>query len=224
MRSGLWVLMLLGCLGCRTESPPSEDVGAPPATTAIDLPELGIRLELPPSWTLREVSAPTGPTARPRGQKAPTSVRTWAEARRREGNGGAFLVPARIVVTSEAAGDGAPEEVFSRVLSDLKTIGDRPGVKLERSGFASRQLSGFETARLRVRYRVGEAPGTRVRHQSLVILQPATVRRGRELRTITATFADRDAPAVSAEIERALDRIELTPAPAQPSPKTGETP
>lgn len=206
-RATTLVLFLFLGVSCRSEAPSGgPDAAAPPPSTALDVAELGLSLELPSSWTLR------GPAAKsPSSADGSRSVRTWIEVRRaKDDRGIPLLVPARVVITSEPAPEEAPELVFARILAELESIGDRPGVTLERSGFSSRPLGGFDTARLRVRYRVGGAAGTRVRHESLVVLHPATDDRAAEVVTVTGTFAARDAAAVEAEIHRALERVELT--------------
>lgn len=229
----LGLAVLLAVTACR-EARESREAEAPDAgveEAVVRLEAHGLAVRLPPGWTWAPVE-PEAPTTKRRSPSGASGalraespdVETLALAVRRPTPGAApFRVAPRVVVTRET-GEDRGEAAFSRILNDLKKIGDRPGVVLERTGFirSSRMLDpraggardAVEVGDIQLRYRVGEL-GPRVFQRSLVMLfydAPA-----RFIVTLTSTYLEEDRSTVEGELEHLYQSLELF----QPVPPDG---
>lgn len=176
--------------GC-TEAP---ETAREPSLTAAEpstLEALGYDLlvDLQPGWMpLRTLRSQSGP------------VRVLAEARRPDR---ALAIAPKLIFTVEPCPKEPPVQIFRDTLASLRKLGDRPGVRVIRTGLLTRTLPEGLVGEIDLIYRLESQDKKRtIVHRSLAMPRPESTPNQQALVTLTATYLQSDAPLVGPEIDR----------------------
>lgn len=197
------LLLLCGAACTSSDTPetpsPEEDAGlaAPVPSSRVETAELSYML--PAGWIAEVPPAATG------------DIETLALARRTGATGEPEpKVAPRLELTREPA-DGSIETEVARVKADLERRAESSGAKVERSSASVRMRKNRPTARVEVRFRVGDgARGVRLVLEALVILPAADAEGPGDMLTLTASYLEMDRARVGPEVEQIFERLVLS--------------
>lgn len=148
----------------------------------------GIRVDLVPGWMVMRGTRSTA-----------DGTRVLSEARRPSRG---FAVSPKLAFTVEPCPRDAPAQIFRDVLTNLRSLHERPGVRVMRTGLLTRTLPEGLVGEIDLIYRIeSEDKNTTIVHRSLAMPRP-TAPHGPALITLTATYLQTDAPRVAPEIDR----------------------
>ncbi len=199
-RTATLTLALLA-FACKEEAKtPEEERDAGAQITALDAPDLGVRVPLLSSW--RAVTTPPGEEE---GAKTVAAARRLPEKK-------PFLAVPRLVLTVQETVMQEPEPVFRDTLQELKSIGTRTNVQVIRTALSSRPIAGGTIGDIEMVYTLlgPNQTAKTIVHRSIVALRTRSDD-SRAIVSATATYLQSDRELVGAEVQVMLDGFELYP-------------
>lgn len=199
-RTATLALALLA-VACKEEAKAPEterDAGA--QITALDAPDLGVRVPLLSSWR-----AVTTPPSDEEGARTVAAARRLPEKK-------PFLAVPRLVLTVQETVMQEPEPVFRDTLQELKSIGTRTNVQVIRTALSSRPIAGGTIGDIEMVYTLlgPKQTAKTIVHRSIVALRTRSDE-SRAIVSATATYLQNDRELVGAEVQVMLDGFELYP-------------
>ncbi|MEQ9503846.1 MAG: hypothetical protein RIT81_43730 [Deltaproteobacteria bacterium] len=199
-RTATLALALLA-IACKEETKtPEAERDAGVQITALDAPDLGVRVPLLSSWR-----AVTTPPSDEEGAKTVAAARRLPEKK-------PFLAVPRLVLTVQETVMQEPEPVFRDTLQELKSIGTRTNVQVIRTALSSRPIAGGTIGDIEMVYTLlgPKQTAKTIVHRSIVALRTRSDE-SRAIVSATATYLQNDRELVGAEVQVMLDGFELYP-------------
>lgn len=189
------LLALASCKACSKDEG-AEDAGL--ASKLIISEELGFSMELTPDWSIGQVDS----------TKTPTLL---GDARRLPPRGRTFLVAPRLVVTADPTEEKDARAVIQQAQNDLRSLGDKKGIVVERMAMSTRHAGSFEVGDLELAYAVKsdrDDSKREVVQRSIMTRVPKKDGSAVAL-TVTVTYMTEDAELVAPEVHRILASLRL---------------
>lgn len=189
------LLALASCKSCSKDDG-AEDAGI--ATPLITSEELGFSMELTPDWSIGQVDKAKSPNI-------------LGDARRLPPRGRTFLVAPRLVVSADPTDEKDARAVIQQAQNELRGLGDKKGIIVERMAMSTRHAGSFEVGDLELAYAVKsdrDDSKREVVQRSIMTRVPKKDGSAVAL-TVTVTYMTEDAELVAPEVHRILASLRL---------------